>query len=433
MRPAAACHAARGHAAWGNPVRLAWVWQRCRWYNRESDDGGYSSAAERLTVAQDVVGSIPTSRPKHCALPMNPGKPALPPDSDWLTPYTPIRYLRGGHGQTLVGNFWPRPKPVVGEAEAVLVDPEDGSRVLCHCHWQRSERTGAVEGDRLTLLLLHGLEGSSNSGYILGITELALRAGCNVIRMNMRNCGGTEAWTPTLYHSGRSADVAAVALHFQQKHALERVAMIGYSMGGNLVLRMTGELGAKVPRWLTAVATVSPVTDLAESADALHQPSNRIYEQHFLRRLMRRYARKAELFPETYRVGNLPPIRSIRDFDEAIVAPHSGFTGADDYYHRASSARHADALSMPTLILHALDDPFIRMHPRTRETLLANSAVRLVESRHGGHCAFLAARTSPAPVPFCRHWAEITSMRFVLAASGMSAEDHLRWRVTHGG
>ena len=378
------------------------------------------------------MGSIPTSRPTYRTLPMNPGKPALPPDSEWLIPYTPIRYLRGGHAQTLVGNFWPRSKVAVGEAEAVLVDPVDGSRVLCHCHWLRSKQTGAVESHRLTLLLLHGLEGSSNSGYILGLTELALRAGCNVIRMNMRNCGGTEAWTPTLYHSGRSADVTAVALHFQQKHALERVAMIGYSMGGNLVLRMAGVLGVDVPRWLTAVATVSPVTDLAESADALHQPSNRIYEQHFLRRLMRRYERKAELFPERYRVRDLPAIRSIRDFDEEIVAPHSGFSGADDYYHRASSARQADALSIPTLILHALDDPFIRMHHLTRETLLANPAVRLVESRHGGHCAFLAARTSPAPKLFCRHWAEITSMRFVLAASGMDAKEHLRLGSEHG-
>ena len=372
---------------------------------------------------------------------MDTGKRSLPHESLWRTPYRPLRFFRGGHAQTLIGNFWPRsPLTSPAESESVIVDRLDNSRVLCHCHWQRDLQSGRVLADRPTVLLVHGLEGSSQSGYMLGITTLALDARCNVIRMNMRNCGGTDAWTPTLYHSGRSADVAAVLHHFQQKHALARVAMIGYSMGGNLVLKLAGELGDSAPEWLIGTATVSPVTDLAESADALHQPGNRIYEQHFLTRLMRRYQRKAELFPERYTRRELPPICSIRSFDDAIVAPHSGFASAEDYYHRASSARCVEAIRIPALILHALDDPFIRMRADTRERLLANPSVHLVESQHGGHCAFLAERQRGSHEP--RHWAETTVLDFVLAAANEStwststrttpASGTAAWSASHG-
>lgn len=361
--------------------------------------------------AKSLPGNlIPCDPPPVTAYP-----PERPTDDLWLTPYHPIPYLSGGHAQTMLGNFWRRP-PLAAqpESESVVVDAADNSRVLCHCHWQRDPLTGDLLADRLTLLLVHGLEGSSDSGYVRGITALALRAGCSVIRMNMRNCGGTDDWTPTLYHSARSDDAGAVLHHFQQKYTLTRIAMIGYSMGGNLVLKLAGELAEKAPEWLIAAATVSPVTDLAESADALHEPANRAYERHFLVRLMERFRRKAQLFPEHYSLAGLPPIRSIRDFDDAIVAPHNGFTSADDYYFRASSARCVQTIRIPTLILNALDDPFIRMRADTRETLLANPAVRLFETPRGGHCAFLARRQSNAN--FHRHWAEKTVTDFVLSA-----------------
>ncbi len=362
---------------------------------------------------------------QHCT----PTNPVNTPEKLWFRPYVPIAPLRGGHAQTLLGNFWRRP-PLASrpEAEAVTVDASEGSRVLCHCHWQRYSQSGRVLADRLTLLVVHGLEGSSNSGYVRGITDLALRAGCNVIRMNMRNCGGTENWTPTLYHSGLSADVGGVLHHFQRRHALTRMAMIGYSMGGNLVLRLAGELGGNAPKWLLAVGAVSPVTDLAESADALHERANRLYERHFLVRLMERFRRKASLYPDRYTLSGLPRIRSIREFDDAIIAPHFGFAGADDYYFRASSARLVDTIGIPTLILHALDDPFIRMRPDTRERLFANPFVRLIESRHGGHCAFLAAKPRQADGDFHRHWAEEVVVRFTLAATTQRAEGE-----RHGG
>jgi len=329
--------------------------------------------------------------------------------SAWLTSFEPHPWLANRHLQTVVGNFLPRPPFHLSTvAEAVEVDPADGSRVLCHCHWQPE----SVRASRLTVVLVHGLEGSSDSRYIRGIAARAFAAGMNVVRMNMRNCGGTEALTPTLYHSGRSADVGAVVRYFTDLFGLSRVALVGYSMGGNLVLKLAGEWGARPP--LAAVATVCSVIDLAPSADALHEPANRVYEWKFLRSLMQRFHRKAKLFPEIYTASGIGPVRTIREFDQKIVALYCGFRDADDYYYRAASARVLDRIAVPTFILNACDDPFIRLFPETRAQLIANPHINFVETSNGGHCAFLARRSADGI-----HWAEATVVRFLQAvASG---------------
>jgi predicted alpha/beta-fold hydrolase len=290
----------------------------------------------------------------------------------------------------------------------VEVDPADGSRVLCHCHWQPEP----VRAGRLTLVMVHGLEGSSDSRYIQGITARAWDAGCNVIRMNMRNCGNTEAMTPMLYHSGLSGDVGVVMRHYAQRFGLERVALVGYSMGGNLVLKLAGEWGDQPP--LCAVAAVCPAIDLAPGADALHEPLNRAYEWRFLVGLKARYARKAKLFPGIYvPASEIGPVRSIREFDNKILARYWGFRDADDYYHRAAAARVVDRIAVPTLILHAQDDPFIRLLPETRAKLLSNPCIDFAETRYGGHCAYLS-RDPGNEI----HWAEASVIRYLQAVTG---------------
>jgi len=162
------------------------------------------------------------------------------------------------------------------------------------------------------------------------------------------------------------------------------------------------------------VAAVCPAIDLAPGADALHEPPNRGYEWRFLRGLMARYARKAELFPGIYAPAReIGPVRSIREFDEKILARYWGFHGADDYYDRAASARVVDKITVPTLILHAQDDPFIRLLPETRAKLLANPHIDFVETRHGGHCAYLS-RDPGNEI----HWAEATVIRYLMAVAG---------------
>ncbi len=367
------------------------------------------------------MGSIPTSRP-ICYRPQSfpahrfsvtsqaPNIAAIAhapgSQSEWLTAFVPRAGLRNGHLQTIVGNFLPRPAFTVPSApELVVVDPADNSRILCHCSWQPGH------SDRLTLVLVHGLEGSSDSRYIRGIAARAWAAGCNVIRMNMRNCGDTDHLTPTLYNSALSTDVGAVVRHFAAQHHLRHVALVGYSMGGNLVLKLAGEWGNQPP--LCAVAAVCPALDLAAGADALHEPANRAYEWHFLRGLMARYRRKAALFPRIYQADGFGPVRSLREFDDKIIARYCGYRNADDYYYRAAAARVVHRIAVPTFILRALDDPFIRFTPETRANLLANPHVTLVETAHGGHCAYLS-RESGDDI----HWAESTLLRYLLHTTG---------------
>ncbi|MEI9969087.1 MAG: hypothetical protein WDM87_10830 [Terracidiphilus sp.] len=154
--------------------------------------------------------------------------------------------------------------------------------------------------------------------------------------------------------------------------------------------------------------TVCPAIDLANCADALHETPNLIYERHFLRALMQHFRYKAALFPGVYRSDSIGPVRSIREFDQKIVAPHCGFSDADDYYYRAASARVIDGIAVPALILRAQNDPFIRLIPETRERIFANQNIELIEPRHGGHCAFLSRRSAEGV-----HWAEAAVIRYL--------------------
>ena len=177
------------------------------------------------------------------------------------------------------------------EERLIRVEVEPEMQVLCRCHWQR-EREHAM-----TLIIVHGLEGSSESNYVIGTGSKAWVAGMNVVRMNMRNCGGTEKLGPTLYNSSMSADVGAVAESLIRQDGLQKIAFAGFSMGGNLVLKLLGEWGEQAPKEVKASIGVSPAMDLAASADALHDPANRIYEWHFLRGLRNRIRRKASSIP----------------------------------------------------------------------------------------------------------------------------------------
>jgi uncharacterized protein len=314
-------------------------------------------------------------------------------------PFTPRPYLRNRHAMTLAGNFLRRDSNLP-EAEECLFRVDKEAQVLCHCHWQADAECHP------TVIIVHGLEGSSLSRYVIGNANKAWAAGMNVVRMNMRTCGGTESLTPTLYHSGLSSDVGAVLRGVIEQKRVQRVGLIGYSMGGNLVLKLAGEMGTGAPAELKVVAAVSPAADLAASADAMHVGGNRIYEWKFLISLMRTFERKRKLFPDIYKKVERFPA-SIREFDDVITARYCGFEGAQDYYTRASAARVIDKITLPTLVIHAADDPFIRLLPETRARILANPHIQYLETVHGGHCAFLTQ-----PNGDDGRWAERQIMHF---------------------
>ena len=315
--------------------------------------------------------------------------------------FVPRRGLRGGHIQTLASFLLRRPF-TLPPSEEWLIEVEPGIHVLCHCNWQKDRK------DKLTIIILHGLEGSSESGYAIGIAEKSLALGMNVVRMNQRNCGGTDGLSPTLYHSGRSSDLAAVTKHLIEQEGIQRLALVGYSMGGNLVLKLAGEWSTQAPMQFRAVAAVCPAMDLAPSADALHLTSNRLYEIYFLTKLRDRLRAKARLFPEVFDTARLQGIRSLREFDDKVTAHYCGFQGADDYYARSSAANVVDRIVAPTLILHAANDPFIRILPETRKKVMSNPYIKFIESPDGGHCSFLAERNG-----YDGHWAERRVVEFL--------------------
>ena len=316
--------------------------------------------------------------------------------------FIPRDWMRGGHSQTILAAYLLRqnrlPKP-----EKRLFSVEADVQILAQCHWQ-TDRTS-----RTTLVIVHGLEGSSKSQYIIGTANKAWALGMNVVRMNMRNCGGSARLSRTLYNSSMSSDVAGVVRSLVEDDALPSIAVAGFSMGGNMVLKMAGEWGANPPEQVKAIIGISPAMDLSLSVDVLHKLENRPYEYAFLLGLYLSYKRKVRLYPEVYSKYPLFSIRSLRELDDKITARYGGFAGAEDYYYRASSARVVDKITVPTLIIHSNDDPFIKLSTETRAKILANPHIRYIETEHGGHCAFLG----PAIGGFDGRWSEKKIVEFV--------------------
>ena len=243
--------------------------------------------------------------------------------------------LANPHLQTLWGGLVRRDdKLAEPEAMRVRVTPE--AEIICHCNWQPEPR------ERVTVIVVHGLEGSSRSGHVIGVANKAFAAGMNVVRMNMRNCGGTEALTPTLYHSGLGCDIAAVVAHLHESRQLERITVIGYSAGGNMTMNMLGEYANAPHPALKACAVISPAMDPEKTAYMLDEPQNYLYRRNFLQSLTRLYRRKMELYPERYPASVLKRYTSIVEFDDMISGPFSGFNGAKGLYDGICSKRFAE-------------------------------------------------------------------------------------------
>jgi predicted alpha/beta-fold hydrolase len=322
--------------------------------------------------------------------------------TDEVHAFVPHPRLRNGHVMTIV--TWARRRrfPRLPAPELRVFEVATGARVVGLCHWQPARTS------RPLLLLLHGLEGSSDAHYMAGIADKAYAAGFNVVRLNQRNCGGTEHLSETLYHSGLTADPIAVLAELRERDGLRSFAAAGYSLGGNLALKLAAELGATGFGELHAVAAVSPTMDLERCVRALERRSNFPYQWNFVRNLKARMRRKAGLFPARYSTAPLARIRTVREFDEAYTAPHFGFRDASEYYHRASALRVAGEIRVPTLILAAEDDPFVPSETFTDRAVAGNPWITVRVSPHGGHCAFLTAAEPGGD----GYWAERTVVAF---------------------
>ena len=319
--------------------------------------------------------------------------------------FEPHVWLRNGHLQTVASTFVRRKFSLPpGEERLFRVDAETQLRGFCH--WQPGKPKHAP-----VIVIVHGLEGSSESNYMFGIADKAWARGFHAVRMNQRNCGGTELLTPTLYNSGMSSDYRAILLELIAE-GFEQIYFAGYSMGGNLVTKMAGESGATPPAQLRGVCAVCPALDLSACADALEGPENFVYQRHFVNGLMARYRRKVELFPERYSKNGFGPIRTVREFDDEITAPQFGYKDAEDYYEHAGAKRLLGEVTVPMLMITAKDDPFVPYQALLRAGVEKNARVQFAAPDHGGHCGFISKWPGNE-----RFWAEERVVEFVAERS----------------
>lgn len=311
----------------------------------------------------------------------------------------------GGHRQTLYAWARQRRFPRLPAPVARYFDVAADARVLAHCHWQPDP------AGRPTIVLLHGLEGSSLAHYMCGMSDKAWACGWNVVRLNQRNCGNTEHLSRGLYHSGLTHDPRFVVHELIERDGLQAIAVAGYSLGGNLALKLAGEMGDQPPAALKAICAVSPTMDLARCVDALDRRSNAVYQWNFVRNLKARMRRKAAAFPAAFPLEPLKRIRTVRRFDDVYTAPHHGFRDSADYYYRASALRVVDRIRIPTLIITAADDPFVPSAPFRHLHVTGNRSITVALTPHGGHCAFLERGADG----YDGYWAEREIVRFVSA------------------
>jgi hypothetical protein len=309
--------------------------------------------------------------------------------------FEPYPLLKNGHAMTIAAAFLPR-RFDIPPAQPRRFQVDKDSWLLGHCHWQPEKRKDAP-----VLVLVHGLEGSSDSNYMWGIAEKAFHRGFHVLRLNQRNCGSTEELTPTLYNSGMSSDYRAVLEELADGDRFEQIFFAGYSMGGNLVAKMAGEFGTLVPPALRAACTVCPSIDLAACADALERWDNYPYQRHFVSNLMSHYSRKQKLFPRLYSTNGLPSIRTVRQFDNFIIAPRFGYRDAQDYYESVSAKRVAAEIRVPFLLITAQDDPFVPFSLFLAARVADNPAIHFIAPQYGGHCGFISRHSGAE-----RFWAE---------------------------
>ena len=278
--------------------------------------------------------------------------------------------FRNPHLQTIAAHYWKR-KDAHCPVRRRFFETEAGVQVLVESQSPDSERRG-------DLVMVHGLEGSGAAGYMRGLSAAALDAGFAAHRFHMRTCGGTENLCQTLYHAGLTSDLLAVL------RELKPAVLVGFSLGGNVVLKLAGELGDKAAESIRGVVAVSTPLDLAACAERLRAPENRVYEMRFVRK-MRARLRATGRYDESAFTG----LRSVREIDDRITAPSFGFGDAANYYRTQSAIGYLDRIRVPVLLIQAKDDPLVPFAIFESGAVHGNPRIELLVTEHGGHLGFL--------------------------------------------
>jgi uncharacterized protein len=322
--------------------------------------------------------------------------------------YTPAWWVPGAHLRTLWGKLVRRPPPLETRVERWTMD--DGDEIELRRLEPRGVR--APHGGRL--LVLHGLEGTIRSHYLRGLLALAHERGWAADALIFRTCNGEMTRARRLYHSGETTDLDGVVRRLVHEHGNQPLALAGFSLGGNVLLKWLGEHGVDLPPQVRAAAAVSVPFDLERGARFIERGFARVYTKHFLRTLRAKARIKLEREPGLFDPDALERARTLFDFDDAVTAPVHGFADATDYYRRSSSLGFLSAIRRPTLLLSAYDDPFLPpavLHEVER--IAAGNRYLSVEfHQRGGHVGFISGRAPWAP----RYYAEHRVLEFLEAS-----------------
>ena len=322
-------------------------------------------------------------------------------------PFRPRRWLGNPHLQTLVTNSMKRDFSWGWRhCEQRLLELEDDSRI----------RVVTVKGrkDAPTLIIAHGMAGSSDSTYMQGLSHKAYRQGWNTVLLNLYN-ENLRRVPPRIFHAGASRQLEAIIRKLVASRISRDLVLIGVSMGANMVLKMLGEWGSNPPLSVRAAAVLSPLVDLYTSSQLMEKLSNRIYQNHFVKGLKGVLQGPQSYWENFADVTSVLRARSIREFDESFTAPVCGFRDADDYYRKASAAPLLARIRIPTLIIHSFDDPFLPYEPFVQEEVQQNPHLLLSLTCKGGHVGFLEKDRQQ---DIDRLWAEnrmIDYVRFALS------------------
>ncbi len=310
--------------------------------------------------------------------------------------YQAPSWLPGGHAQTMYPALFRRITPVTARAERL--DLADGD--FLDLEW-------SGEGGERLAVLSHGLEADMNTGYILGMAKALIRRGWDVLRWNFRGCGGEPNRLLRMYHSGASEDLHEVVSHALVHHPAQTVDLIGFSLGGNLTLKYLGERAADLsPRVRGAVAFSVPC-DLACSSRQLSMPSNRLYMDRFLVALRAKILAKKRMFPEELDVAGIERIRTFLEFDDRYTAPIHGFRDAEDYWERSSCRPFLRSIMRPTLLINAVNDPFLGPGCYPREEAEGSEFFQFECPAAGGHVGF------PTRGAGGEYWSESRAVEFL--------------------
>jgi predicted alpha/beta-fold hydrolase len=292
-----------------------------------------------------------------------------------MVPFEPL--LRSPHLQTIAAHFWKRPDTAAEfPIERRLYRTEPDVQVLVCSQRPNGEARGEI-------FMVHGLEGSGDAGYIRSLSAAALRAGFAAHRFHMRTCGGTEHLCRTLYHAGLTSDLLAVLREFRSAGRAPAF-LTGFSLGGNVVLKLAGEMGESVREFVQGVCSVSAPLDLAACARRIGERDNRVYQARFVR------AMQARLFATgRYEMRDFAGLRSVFELDDRFTAPSFGFGDAANYYRTQSAIAYLGGLRVPALLIQAKDDTFVPFASYESEAVRSNPWIHLMATKYGGHLGFI--------------------------------------------